>query len=261
MALCEAYAPVKPDEGRLISGFGTRTGRTTGAPTFHAGIDILGSRGTAVYAPRAGTVSRLALNSAPIRSPFGGYGNAVVLEHPHDGVWTMFAHLDEPLVHPGDTVYQGQQIGTIGNTTNGKFPGMGVHLHMEVRRARQDGSAPFPGRYGAFNLDPVEWLTEKGLRFGPVLGRTENRGAIDTVGEPTACPPPPVYPARLPTRPNTSGLRGLAVLDDGGDENALYEPPVPDPWLFDRPVEAWAYGIVAAPLILLGAIGFHVATR
>jgi murein DD-endopeptidase MepM/ murein hydrolase activator NlpD len=230
----------------------------------HAGIDILGPRGTDVFAPRAGVVLSVARNSAPVRSPFGGYGNAVILEHSQDAVWTMAAHLDQAFVEPGQRIQQGQLIGKIGNSTNGKFPGMGVHLHFEVRRARRDGSAPFPGTYGAFNLDPVEWLTDKGLRFGPIYGRTSDRGAIDAVGAPTACMPPAVLGPSRPSQLTGLGpLGSLAVLGEDGDgsENEAYEPPIPDPWLFNRPPAAWAYGIVAAPLLLLGAIGFHVATK
>jgi hypothetical protein len=51
----------------------------------------------------------------------------------------------------------GQQIGVVGASSNGKYPGMGAHLHLEASRV------PWPKRYGAGSIDPVEVFESIGL--------------------------------------------------------------------------------------------------
>lgn len=144
--------------------FGYRASRRTGERTFHAGLDFTAPRGTPVYAVARGIVETVAHDSA--RSAFNGYGNAVVLRH-EDGYWSFYAHLDEALVTEGQEVEPGELIGRVGNSTNRRFPGMGTHLHFEVRVARPDGSSPFPGVYRRHNVDPERWLAAMGVRFEP----------------------------------------------------------------------------------------------
>lgn len=64
------------------------------------------------------------------------YGNFIKILHP-DGLVTLYAHLQTILVHPGQSVYQGQVIGYIGHTghTIPKGPA-GCHLHFEVRNTK-----------------------------------------------------------------------------------------------------------------------------
>ena len=152
-----------PAGHRVGSHFGYRISPRTGRRTFHAGIDFLAERGTPVYAVREGVVQVVATNSG--HTNFAGYGNAIVVHHPEQGRWSFYAHLDEVLVEEGQRVEPGQLIGHVGNTTNGRFPGMGSHLHFEVRVARADGSSPFPGAYRRHNVDPEDWLAEMGVRF------------------------------------------------------------------------------------------------
>jgi murein DD-endopeptidase MepM/ murein hydrolase activator NlpD len=148
-----------------------RRGRRTGAPTFHAGLDFHAPRGTLVWATKAGTVAVVPRTDRR-RGPFDGYGNAVVVQHDGENyqgyptLWTFYAHLDEVFVPEGSFVDAGTPIGRVGNTTNGKFPGMGPHLHLELRHARSDGSSPFPGPYRRLNLDPEPWMARHGLTFG-----------------------------------------------------------------------------------------------
>jgi len=61
----------------------------------------------------------------------GGAGNVVTILHPN-GVVTMYAHLQAIFVSPGDQVFQGQIIGTMGNTGRST----GCHLHFGVYGAR-----------------------------------------------------------------------------------------------------------------------------
>jgi murein DD-endopeptidase MepM/ murein hydrolase activator NlpD len=152
------------------SGFGYRASPRTGRRTFHAGADFNAPGGTPVYAVRAGIVEAVATNRG--RAFFNGYGNAVVVYHPELDQWSFYAHLRETSVEVGQAVLPGERIGSVGNTTNGRFPRMGAHLHFEVRRRTSEGLSPFPGAYRQYNLDPERWLTDQGVRF-------EDAAAID----------------------------------------------------------------------------------
>lgn len=152
-----------PAGHRVVSHYGYRNSRRTGERTFHAGIDFVADRGTPVYAVRAGVVEAVARNTT--QTLFAGYGNAVVVHHPEDGRWSFYAHLDDVVVEEGQAVEPGALLGHVGNTTNGRFPGMGSHLHFEVRVPRPDGSSPFPGVYRRHNVDPAPWLAAMGVRL------------------------------------------------------------------------------------------------
>lgn len=147
------------------SGYGYRASPRTGARTFHAGADFLAPVGTPVYAVREGIVQAVSENRRGSRVPFAGYGNAVVLYHPELDRWSFYAHLSEVDVAVGQKLAAGEQLGAVGNTNNGRFHGMGSHLHFEVRRPAFDGSSPFPGPYRTFNVDPERWLEEIGVIF------------------------------------------------------------------------------------------------
>lgn len=59
-----------------------------------------------------------------------GDGNYILIDH-GNGVQTAYSHLDEVAVNVGDTVTQGQEIATMGNT--GRVIGAtGVTLHFEL---------------------------------------------------------------------------------------------------------------------------------
>jgi stage II sporulation protein Q len=71
-------------------------------------------------------------------------GNEVVLTHPN-GMETVYSSVTDILVKEGDTVVQGQPIGTtIENEWN---PTAGIHLHFEVL---QDGEHVNPRNFLAF---------------------------------------------------------------------------------------------------------------
>jgi murein DD-endopeptidase MepM/ murein hydrolase activator NlpD len=115
-----AALPAKlPLRSALNSGFGPRISPWTGAPEFHAGIDLAAAPGTPVKATAAGTV-RVAGNAA-------GYGTTVLLEH-GQGVETRYGHLESVAVARGQRVEAGQVIGRSGNTGRSTAP----HLHYEV---------------------------------------------------------------------------------------------------------------------------------
>lgn len=170
-----ASPPLPPDAGRLLSDWGMRRSRRTGEQRMHAGMDLghPGGTGTPVFNVQAGVVERV-LRNEDRRRAFNGYGNGVVVHHPGDDTWALYAHMDRVDVSEGQRVDPGTRLGTMGATTNDKFPGMGPHLHLELRRRRSNGLTPFPSPYPRSiqqpfnNLDPRPWLEGKGLRF---LGR------------------------------------------------------------------------------------------
>lgn len=87
----------------------------------HPGVDIALPEGTAVVASDTGTVTFAGWN-------IYGYGNLIVVNH-GNGYETFYAHLSGISVVPGQIVYQGNVIGSTGNTGNSSGP----HVHFEVR--------------------------------------------------------------------------------------------------------------------------------
>ncbi len=88
----------------------------------HTGVDYAAPTGTPVRAPADGRVG--------YRGRKGGYGNAIILEHP-GGVSTLFGHLSRfaQTVRVGQRVSQGDVIGYVGATGLATAP----HLHYEYR--------------------------------------------------------------------------------------------------------------------------------
>lgn len=95
----------------------------------HTGVDVnINVTGKSVVAVKDGTV----VTSTALRNPNGSYrsyGEYVVINH-HDGTMTLYAHMlsGSRKVTKGQTVKQGQVIGTVGSTGNST----GNHLHFEV---------------------------------------------------------------------------------------------------------------------------------
>jgi LysM repeat protein len=87
----------------------------------HPGLDIALSEGNAVYASDTGTVTYAGWNQY-------GYGNLVVINH-GNGYETFYGHLSGINVGPGQIVYQGNVIGSTGNSGNSSGP----HIHFEIR--------------------------------------------------------------------------------------------------------------------------------
>src|SRR5438105_10545178 len=100
----------------------------------HLGDDLNGiggensDLGDPIYAVADGRVL-LARDGGP------GWGHVVILLHAHleNGerkyVESYYGHVQDMLVHPGETVKRGQQIATVG-TANGRYF---AHLHFEMR--------------------------------------------------------------------------------------------------------------------------------
>jgi murein DD-endopeptidase MepM/ murein hydrolase activator NlpD len=106
-----------------ISPFGMRYSESRGAWKMHTGIDLIVTEGTPVLAAARGTVVLV--------DEVSGYGLTVVVDH--GGGWqTLYAHLFELAVKPGDRVHRAQPLGRVGETGRASTP----HLHFEIRQRR-----------------------------------------------------------------------------------------------------------------------------
>lgn len=126
---------IRPAVGPVTSPYGPRRSG------FHYGVDIGNKRGTSVVAAASGVVVNVVSYCKEGNSSCGGrYGNYITIEHPN-GTRTKYAHLQKVSVSIGQTVSQGKQIGTIGNTGRSTGP----HLHFEV--IKSNGSTMRPPVY------------------------------------------------------------------------------------------------------------------
>jgi murein DD-endopeptidase MepM/ murein hydrolase activator NlpD len=112
----------------ITSLFGWRIHPITGASRMHTGTDIGAPMGTPVMAALSGRVI--------MADMMGGYGLAVAIEHDNGARQTLYAHMSELFVKPGDVVNQGSVIGRVGSTGASTGP----HLHFELRQMTTDGS-------------------------------------------------------------------------------------------------------------------------
>ncbi len=120
-----------PVNGQIVSRFGDRSDPLSGEGGFHAGVDLTATMGTPVYAAADGIISAAQFANR--------YGRAILIDHGH-GMTTLYAHLSNFEIVPGEEVRRGQLIGHSG--ASGRVSG--PHLHFEVR---QGGSPVNPARY------------------------------------------------------------------------------------------------------------------
>lgn len=108
-----------------ISAFGMRYSEARGAWRMHTGIDLIVTEGTPVLAAAAGRVVLV--------DEVSGYGLTVLVDH-GNGWQTLYAHLFEIAVQPGEQVQRGQPLGRVGESGRASTP----HLHFEIRQRRGD---------------------------------------------------------------------------------------------------------------------------
>lgn len=121
-----------PGVYEITDPFGPRYHPILKVERMHTGIDIGAPYGSTVVAAADGVVIYAGW--------FGGYGNAVVIDH-GNGISTLYGHNSVLLVKEGDVVKRGQPIAKSGSTGLSTGP----HLHFEVRK---DGVP----------VNPMDWL-------------------------------------------------------------------------------------------------------
>lgn len=125
---------IPPVDGEITSSFGKRTDPISNVESEHFGIDINAPLNTEIKASSGGTVIKAETNNY--------YGNFIIIGH-KDGLSTLYGHLNEILVKPGDEISTSEIIGLSGDSGRTTGP----HLHFEVRKDN-------------IPIDPLKYLTK-----------------------------------------------------------------------------------------------------
>ena len=104
---------------RITSGCGWRKNPFTGKREYHSAVDLGGNRGDRIHATANGVVI-----SAKRQ---GALGNCVRIRHGY-GYETIYGHLNEIMVKPGQQVKKDEIIGTMGSSGRAS----GVHIHYAI---------------------------------------------------------------------------------------------------------------------------------
>jgi murein DD-endopeptidase MepM/ murein hydrolase activator NlpD len=143
----------------ITSLFGWRVHPLSGDARFHSGTDLGAPLGTPVLAAYAGQVA--------LADFLGGYGLAVALNHNKGSQQTLYGHLSEIFVKPGEWVKQGSVIGRVGSTGNSTGP----HLHFEFRELTPEGWVALDSgaqlEYSLAQLMKLIDVSEKGIASAP----------------------------------------------------------------------------------------------
>ena len=116
-----------PVTGRISSIFGLRRFFNEQERKPHSGLDIAADEGTPIKATAGGTVIDA--------GDFFFSGNMIYIDH-GQGIISLYAHLSEITVKPGDIIEQGQIIGNVGQT--GRVTGPHLHFAIFTNRALID---------------------------------------------------------------------------------------------------------------------------
>jgi len=141
----------------------------------HLGVDLASTERAPVEAANHGSVV--------FTGPLGIYGNAVIVDHGL-GLCSLYAHLSEIGVKPGQAVSRGEPMGTSGSTGLAS----GDHLHFSLL-------------VGGEFVNPVEWWDAHWIRDN-VTGKLT--GTPSQAGPPSA----KAQPAKAKAKPKKKRPRG-----------------------------------------------------
>lgn len=155
-----------------------------GSATAHRGIDIIMNQDT-VFAAHAGVIGNVSYNP---NDPTGGFepsgcGNYLMVDTTWGGepLFTLYCHLERPLVSLGQTVRAGQPVAISGNTGFSTGP----HLHFEVRRFHRWSQ---PNSRNRRNAELWVAMDGMGAIYGTVPG-AGNSTRVDISPHPKPRPP------------------------------------------------------------------------
>jgi murein DD-endopeptidase MepM/ murein hydrolase activator NlpD len=143
------------DLKKTASGWGFRIHPIYKIRKFHYGMDFTAATGTDVYATGDGTIGE-------VTTEHSGYGKMIEINHGF-GYATVYGHLSQFKVKPGQKVKRGELIGYVGNTGTSTHP----HLHYEVHK---NGEAVNPQFYYYMDLTPQEY--EKMITISSNMGQS-----------------------------------------------------------------------------------------
>ena len=138
-----------PVSGRISSIYGLRRFFNEQERRPHSGLDIAAVEGTPIKAVANGTVIDA--------GDFFFSGNMIYLDH-GQGIISLYAHLHEILVKPGDIVKQGDIIGKVGQT--GRVTGPHLHFAIFANQALIDPVFMLPADGNQYSEEIAE-KTEK----------------------------------------------------------------------------------------------------
>lgn len=130
------------DLTRVASSFGMRIHPFYKVLKMHTGMDFTAPTGTEIYSTGDGVVKKIEFAQR-------GYGYHTVVDHGF-GYETLYAHMSQIIVRPGQKVKRGTVIGYVGNTGTSVAP----HLHYEVLR---NGTPINPINYYFNDLTPEQY--------------------------------------------------------------------------------------------------------
>ena len=114
-----------PAKGRISGVYGSQRILNGKPRTPHYGWDIAAKTGTKVVAPADGTVTL-------IKDMYYS-GWTILIDHGY-GLSSAFLHLDKVMLQPGQTVRQGEVIGTIGKSGRATGPHLDWRMNWFTRR-------------------------------------------------------------------------------------------------------------------------------
>jgi len=130
------------DLTRVASSFGMRIHPFYKVLKMHTGMDFTAPTGTEIYSTGDGVVKKIEFAQR-------GYGYHTIVDHGF-GYETLYAHMSQIIVRPGQKVKRGTVIGYVGNTGTSVAP----HLHYEVLR---NGAPINPINYYFNDLTPEQY--------------------------------------------------------------------------------------------------------
>ena len=142
----------------------------------HLGVDLASTERAAIEAANHGIVV--------FAGPLGIYGNAVILDHGL-GLCSLYAHLSEIGVKPGQSVARGEAMGTSGSTGLAS----GDHLHFSIL-------------VGGEFVNPAEWWDAHWIRDNVTGKLTETASAR------RAAPAAKAHPVKAGAKPKKKGSTG-----------------------------------------------------
>ncbi|MBQ7279721.1 MAG: peptidoglycan DD-metalloendopeptidase family protein [Bacteroidales bacterium] len=145
LAAMPAIMPLPKNRCHMASGFGYRYHPILHTRRMHTGVDLTAAKGEPAYATADGVVRVAGRNV----QGFSGYGVVVFIDHGY-GFQTLYAHLSNVAVRPGQKVKRGEKIGYVGSTGLSQ----GSHLHYEVF---QNGDRVNPIYFFFSDLTPEEY--------------------------------------------------------------------------------------------------------